>query len=211
MFEIRLNHSPMGDNVGNIISHDFLMAKEVNMQCSSVFIRVDKSTLPVPEIAAARERPGKDICQIRNVKSATGEVLMKDDESKERWDQYFNMLMHKENERVETEERDPNQAMTRNISEEETETVLKGMKCGKAVVADELPAEAWKCIGNFGIKILCKLFNSIMNTKQLLSSWRQSILIPIFKGKCDIQECKNDRGIKLLSHNFKMGELWIGG
>ncbi len=127
---------------------------------------------------------------------------MKDDESKERWDQYFNMLMHKENERVETEERDPNQAMTRNISEEETETVLKGMKCGKAVVADELPAEAWKCIGNFGIKILCKLFNSIMNTKQLLSSWRQSILIPIFMGKGDIQECKIYRGIKLISHTF---------
>ncbi len=46
---------------------------------------------------------------------------MKDNESKERWGQYFNMLMNKENQRVETEERDPNQSMTRNISEEETE------------------------------------------------------------------------------------------
>ena len=44
---------------------------------------------------------GKDISQIRNVKSATGEVLMKDDESKERWGQYFNVLMNKENHRVE--------------------------------------------------------------------------------------------------------------
>ena len=47
---------------------------------------------------------------------------MKDDESKERWGQYVNMPMNKENPRVETEERYPNQAMTRNISEEETET-----------------------------------------------------------------------------------------
>ena len=54
------------------------------------------------------------------------------------------MLMNKENQRVETEERDPNLAMTRNISEEETETALKGMKFGKAVGADEIPAEAWK-------------------------------------------------------------------
>ena len=45
--------------------------------------------------------------QIRNVKSATGEVLMKDDEIKERWGQYFNLLMNKENQRVGTEERDP--------------------------------------------------------------------------------------------------------
>ena len=39
----------------------------------------------ISRIAAARDQSGKDICQIRNVKSATGEVLMKDDERKERW------------------------------------------------------------------------------------------------------------------------------
>ena len=100
------------------------------------------------------------------------------------------MLMNKENQRVETEERDPNQAMTRNISEEETETALKGMKCGKAVGADEIPVEAWKCMGNFGIKILCKLVNGIMNTEQMPSSWRQSILIPIFMGNVTYRSAK---------------------
>ena len=66
--------------------------------------------------------------------------------------------------------------MTRNISEEETETALKGMKSGKAVGADEMPAEAWKCIGNFGIKILCKLFNSIMNTDVLATKYTDTNL-----------------------------------
>ena len=45
-----------------------------------------------------------------------------------------------------------------------------------------------------------------MNTEQMTPAWRQSILIPIFKGKGDIQECKNYRGIKLLSHTFKIWE-----
>ena len=124
----------------------------------------------------------------------------------ERWGQYFNLLMNKENQRVGTEERDPNQAMALNISEEETETTLKGMQSGKAVGADEIPTEEWTCIGNFGIKILCKLFNSIMKTEQMPSAWRQSILIPMFKGKGDIQEYKYYRGIKLLSHTFKIWE-----
>ena len=66
--------------------------------------------------------------------------------SKERWGQY--LMMNKENQRVETEERHPNQAMTRNIIEEETERALRGVKCGKAVGADEIPAEAWKCMCN---------------------------------------------------------------
>ena len=57
------------------------------------------------------------------------------------------MLTNEEYQRVETEERYSNQAMTRNISEEETETALKGIKCGKAVGADEIPAEEWTLYG----------------------------------------------------------------
>ena len=78
--------------------------------------------------------------------------------------------------------------MARNISEEETEKAFKGMKCGKAVGADEIPTEAWTYMGNFGIKMLCKLFSCIMNTEEMPSGWRQSILIPIFKRKGDTQE-----------------------
>ena len=33
-----------------------------------------------------------------------------------------------------------------------------------------------------------------------------SVLVPIFKEKGDIQECKNYRGIKLLTHTFKIWE-----
>ena len=39
----------------------------------------------VYRIAAARDRAGKDIGQIRTIKSATGEVLMKYDYIRERW------------------------------------------------------------------------------------------------------------------------------
>ena len=38
------------------------------------------------------------------------------------------------------------------------------------------------------------------------SALRQSVLIPIFKGKGDIQESKHDRAIKLLSHTLKIWE-----
>ena len=44
---------------------------------------------------------------------------MKDDYNKERWGQCVNMLMNKESQSVETEERYPNQAMTQFIGDEE--------------------------------------------------------------------------------------------
>ena len=71
----------------------------------------------VYRIAAARDRPGKDIGQIRTIKSATGEVLMKDEFIRERWGQYFSWLMNEEIPRVKTEGRAPNQGMTSPVSE----------------------------------------------------------------------------------------------
>ena len=157
-------------------------------------------------IAAARDRAGKDIGQMRTIKSATGDVLMRDEDIRERWVQCFSWLMNEENPRVETEEREPNQGLTAPINEAETERALKGMKSGKAVGSDEIPAEVWKCLGWFGVVTLCKLFNSIMITDTIPSAWRDSVLVPIFKEKGDIQECKNYIGIKLLTHTFKIWE-----
>ncbi|VFQ84918.1 unnamed protein product [Cuscuta campestris] len=39
--------------------------------------------------------------------------------------------------------------------------------------------------------------------------WRESLLVPLFKGKGDIQSCENYRGIKLLSHTMKVWEQII--
>ena len=86
----------------------------------------------------------------------------------------------------ETEERESNQGLTAPINEAETERALKGMKSGKAVGSDEIPAEVWKCLGWFGVVTLCKLFNSIMITETIPSAWRDSVLVPIFKEKGDI-------------------------
>ena len=48
-------------------------------------------------IAAARDRAGKDSGQMRTIKSATGDVLMRDEDIRERWGQYFSWLMNEEN------------------------------------------------------------------------------------------------------------------
>ena len=164
----------------------------------------------VYRIAAARDRSGKDIGQIRTIKSETGEVLMKDEYIRERWGQYFSWLMNEENPRVETEDRAPNQGMTSPVSEAETEKALGGMKCDKAVGSDEIPVEVWKCLGQLGVVTLCKLFNRTMTTECIPSAWRNSILVPISKEKGDVQECKNYRGIKLLTHTpSNYGRRWL--
>ena len=119
----------------------------------------------VYRIAAARDSAGKDIVQIRTIKSATGEVLMKDEYIIERWGQYFSWLMNEENPRVETEDRAPNQGMTSPVSEAEAERALSWMKCGKAAGRDDIPVQVWKRLGQLEVVTLCKLFNRTMTTE----------------------------------------------
>ena len=113
--------------------------------------------------------------------------------------------MNEENPRVETEDRTPNQCMTSAVSEAR-DRELSGMKCGKAVSIDDIPVEAWKCLGQLGVVTLCRLFTIIMTAECIPSAWRNSILVPIFKEMGDVQECKHYRGIKLLTHTFKIWE-----
>ena len=67
-------------------------------------------------ITAARDRAGKHIGQMRTIKSATGDVLMRDEDIRERCGQYFSWLMNEENPRVETDKREPNQGLTAPIN-----------------------------------------------------------------------------------------------
>ena len=46
---VRGKVGPLEDNVGNIITHGYLMAEGLNLHFSSVFMREDTSSLHVPE------------------------------------------------------------------------------------------------------------------------------------------------------------------
>ena len=49
----------------------------------------------------------------------------------------------------------------------------------------------------------------IIKRGRMPDEWRKNIIVPIYKGKGDPQECKNHRGIKLLPHVLKLWERGI--
>ena len=85
------------------------------------------------------------------------------------------------------------------------------MKIKTAADTDELLIEVWKMSGDVGIDILAKIFNTVLRVAKMPEHWRHSIIIPFYKEKGNIQECKNYRGIKLLQHTFKLWERVIDG
>ena len=89
------------------------------------------------------------------------------------------------------------------ITEEEVRTVLRKMNKGKVQGPDDIPVEAWVTLGNKGVKFLVNFFNRLLRGEKMPDEWRRSELVPLYKGKEDIKECGNYRGIKLMSHTMK--------
>ena len=83
------------------------------------------------------------------------------------------------------------------------------MKKGKAQGPDDIPVEAWIALGNKGVEFLVNFFNKLLRGEKMPDEWRRSVVVPLYKGKGDIKECGNYRGIKLMSHTMKLWERII--
>ena len=168
-------------------------------------------------IAKARERKRRDLGDVIYIKDESGRSIVKVEDIRKRWEEYFaNLFNRRESGRSEggidhgthsdicCDDDD-----TPRISQEEVRLALKNMVRNKATYPDQIPIEAWRCLGDVGISLLTSLFNKIWTSAKMPEEWRLSEVIPIYKNKGDVQSCSNYRGIKLLSHTMKLWERVI--
>ena len=158
-------------------------------------------------LARQRHQAGKDVQQVSMMKDKYGKVMTDEESVLGIWKEYYKGLMNEENERERRENGGERVNLeVEKISKEEVRVNMKRMKNGKAVGPDDIPVEVWKCLGEIALEFLTKLYTRTMESERMPEVWRDSILIPIFKKKCDVQSCSNYRGIKLISHNMKLYE-----
>ena len=156
-------------------------------------------------MAKIKNRNSADVLQAKLIKDREGRTLVDDGDIRKRWGEYFAVLLNMENERMERSVESISDAHIEPIAREEVVQALSKMKRGKAVGPDGIPAEAWKCLGKIGIDFLMSLFNDIVHSNTMPKEWRRSILVPIYKGKGDVQDCGNYRG-KSLPPTMKIWE-----
>ena len=158
-------------------------------------------------LARQRHQAGKDVQQVRMMKDKDGNVMTDGESVLRMWKEYYMGLMNEENERERREiDGERVNLEVESISKEEVMENMQRMKNGKAVGPDDIPVEVWKCLGESALKFLTKLYNRTMESERMPEEWRDSVLIPIFKNKGDVQSCSNYRGIKLISHTMKLWE-----
>ena len=156
-------------------------------------------------IAKYRNKATKDISHVKQMEVGRCCGMRRDSERvKERWKEYFENLLNEEYPREQHQNGTPNQGLTIGVTGAEVESALRKMKNNKATGPDEIPVEAWRALGGEGVDLLWDLMIKI--EEHIPDEWRESVLVPIYKEKGDVQECQNYRGIKLLSHTMKIWE-----
>ena len=96
-------------------------------------------------IVRIRERKTRDLCTVRYVNNEDQKVLVRDEEIKKRWREYFDKLFNcsstQDLDELAIQCQDMNRNYMRRISEPKIKDVLKRMKSKKTVGPYEIPIE----------------------------------------------------------------------
>ncbi|XP_071704477.1 uncharacterized protein [Rutidosis leptorrhynchoides] len=132
-------------------------------------------------IAKARERRRRDLDNIKFIKNEGGQTLVKEDEIRKRWEEYFSSLFtggrSQRYEELLGSDRDQfrNNIECERINEEEVRLALRKMGRNKAVGPDQIPIEAWRCLGDDGVRWLTCLFNKTLRSSKMPMEWREEL------------------------------------
>ena len=92
------------------------------------------------------------------------------------------------------------------VTYEEVIKAMNKMKLGKAAGPSEVNMDMIMASGKFGVGVLKKLCQRVLDGKGMPEEWKTSVVVPIFKGKGDVVDCGAYRGVKLLEHAMKIVE-----
>ena len=92
------------------------------------------------------------------------------------------------------------------VTHEEVMEAMNKMKLGKAAGPSEVYMDMIMASGKFGVGVLKKLYQRVLDGKGMPEEWKTSVVVPIFKGKRDVMHCGAYEGVKLLEHAMKIVE-----
>ena len=162
--------------------------------------------IKIYRIAKARQREREGTGNVNIIKNSEGKVVFKQEEVGEVWAEYFEELLNVENERGQLQVVDPVKNPVLEITKEEVERAVRKMKSNKVRGVSEVSIDMVKAGGEEEIQWMWEVLREVWRLERIPDEWTRSVIVPIFKNKGDILDCKQYRGIKLLERGLKVLE-----
>ena len=190
-----------------------MTAQEYKLQEFTADLQSESGRKNCFRMARQMAREGRDVISVCCMKNDAWNVVSDADGMKNIWRKYMEKLLNVENNwdgEVDCPEVIGPHCL---ISEEEVAATIKGLKIGKAAGPTGVVSEMMMAAGGFGSRWMTDLINNIVKEGYIPDDWRKSILVPLYKGKCDSLVCGSYRAIKLLKQPMKVSlrECWKKG
>ena len=137
----------------------------------------------------------------RPIKNKDGQVLTDTEEQMKRWAEHFEELLNRPAPQTPIDIPPAEAALQVNLerpSRKEIRKAITSLNAGKASGPDDIPAEAIKGDLDTSTEMMYKLLGKIWETGEIPQEWKEGYLVKLPK-KGDLRDCKNYRGIMLLS------------
>ena len=143
--------------------------------------------------------------QSNSVMDKRGNLINGKKAEQERWTEYFKEVLNREDpinpitEEEEVELKDMIEEIdTQEPTPGEVREVIKGLQNGKAPGIDSITAELLKADIEFSTQKVHQLLQKIWQQEKIPMNWKKGLIIKLAK-KGNLKDCKNSRGITLLS------------
>ena len=157
------------------------------------------------EVKDERKKEGTGSNEGKEVKDDDGKILRTKTAVKERWTEYFENLMNVESKGEASVScmgismRGGIVRSQEDIKREEVVHAIGSLKSGKAAGVDGITAEMLKYGGESVVEWMHRICQLAWEEERVPGDWTEAVIIPIYKGKGDRNECGSYRGISLLS------------
>ena len=98
-------------------------------------------------------------------------------------------IMNAENKWDQMVEADVVEGPVEGVTDEAVMGPMHKMKLGKAAGPSEVNMDMIIASGKFGVGVIKKLRQRVLDRKGMPEEWKTSVVIPIFKGKEDVMDC----------------------
>lgn len=151
-----------------------------------------------------RKRKQRDQMSMK-VRDSDGNMINEESGVKERWTEYFEWLLNVDDGRraeltesgLEGIHEYANEEFE--VSVDDVRKAVNKLKKGKSPGVDGITSEMLKCGGECLLEWLRRVCNVCLLNEKVPNDWMRAIIVPIYKGKGDRSDCRNYRGISLLS------------
>ena len=149
-------------------------------------------------------KDGKDLNGGGCMKDKEDRLVVSDKDRGKLWKDHMEKIMNVENEWDQMAKADMIEGPVEEVIYEEVIEAMNKMKLGKAAGPSELNMDMIVASGKFGVGVLKKLCQRVLDRKDMREEWKTIVVVPIVKGKGDVMDRKAYRGVKLLEHAMKI-------